>query len=120
MNNQQPRQQVNANQGERANREDHGKPLPFELCKRIMEALEAGDRPSHVARRLMVSPATVYRSLGAKKLTGETVPKPLPSGGYRGSFVDCDLITFLAVAAAQNPKLAVKELLDEAGQKDLQ
>ncbi len=92
--------------------QQQGRPLPLALRQRILDALHNGDRPTHVARRFMVSRATVYRLLEVEATTGHVLPRP--SGGYRRSLLDRDLIVYLATKAVHHPKLTAQELLEQA------
>ena len=96
-----------------------GKPLPVELRKRVMDALRSGERPSAVAKRFSISRASVYRFITTAEETGQTVPVPLPAGGYRDSALQRTEIEAIARMAVEHPKMTAGEILREAQQKEI-
>jgi transposase len=85
-----------------------------DLRDRVLWALERGERPSAIARRLEVSRVWVYQVDGRKKKTGQS--SSFPIGGHRRSRI-ADMEAELRAWIEAEPDLALNQICDRLTEK---
>jgi len=91
-----------------------GRPFPPELRARVMALLEDQCSIAEVARRLLISRRTIHRYIRAAEEQDTNVPEPGMVGGPNNVKVQRkDLLRWVKLVL-QNPKISVRELLEQA------
>ena len=85
-----------------------------DLRDRVLWALERGERPSAIARRLEVSRVWVYQVDTRKKKTGQNISFPM--GGHRRSRI-ADMEPELRAWIEAEPDLALNQICDRLRKK---
>ena len=85
-----------------------------DLRDRVLWALERGERPSAIARRLEVSRVWVYQVEARKKKTGQKTSFPI--GGHRRSRI-ADMEPELRAWIEAEPDLALNQICDRLRKK---
>ena len=85
-----------------------------DLRDRVLWALERGERPTAIARRLEVSRVWVYQVRKRKQATG--LGSSFPIGGHRRSRI-ADMEATLRAWIEQQPDLALTEICDRLAER---
>jgi len=85
-----------------------------DLRDRVLWALERGERPTAIARRLEVSRVWVYQVRKRKQATG--LRSSFPIGGHRRSRI-ADMEVALRAWIEQQPDLALTEICDRLAER---